>query len=230
MLRLAGFFLVVLVVLQILRAVPVIGRIFDVPFLGFWGAAILVSVVASKLADAALARRQVSRWKRHLGAAETSHNQGKLGALLVSRGRWRQAIAPLERAVEGEPQVVEWRYRLGQALLRSGRPKDAVVELSKATELAEEHAYGGALMRLAEAALRAGDPQASIAALDRRDRNHGDSPESAYRRGLALRALGRRDEARASFRRAVEIARASTRYQEKQARWWALRAWLLRFA
>jgi tetratricopeptide (TPR) repeat protein len=228
-LRLAGFFLVVLVVLLVLQQVPFVGAVFRVPILGFWGTAILVSAVASKTADLAVARRQVRGWRRQLGAVETAHNQGKLGALLVARRRWREALPCLERAVAGEPEVVEWRYRLGCAQLRTGRTKEALATLSRAAEAEEEHAYGAVLMRLAEAALKAGDPQGSIVALDRRDRNHGPNAESAWRRGVALRALGKRGDARASFRRSVELARTSAGYQEKQDRWWALRAWPMQF-
>ena len=83
MLRLAGFFVATLVVLHFLRQVPVIGQVFDIPILGFWGAAILVSAAASKLADAALRRRRLSHRLRDLGHVETPHNQGKLGTLLA---------------------------------------------------------------------------------------------------------------------------------------------------
>jgi tetratricopeptide (TPR) repeat protein len=222
MLRLVGFFVVTLVVLHLLRQVPLLGPLFDIPILGFWGAAILVSAAASKLADAALRRRRMHRRLRDLVHVETPHNQGKLGSLLAGEGRYRQAVPHLEHAVAGEPGVAEWRYRLGCALLRTRRSKEAAAALEQAAAIDEEHAYGAVLARLAEARLAAGDPEGALEAIRRRERNHGPDAESAYRRGLAEKAVGRRTEARASFAETRRLAGSAARFQRAQARKWAL--------
>jgi tetratricopeptide (TPR) repeat protein len=221
MLRLAGFFVATLVVLHVLRLVPVIGHVFDIPILGFWGAAILVSAAASKLADSAWKRRRMQHRLRDLGHVETPHNQGKLGSLLAGEGRHKEAIAHLERAVAGEPNVAEWRYRLGCALLRTRRPAEAAAALERAAAIDEEHAYGAVLARLAEARLAAGDAEGALEAIRRRERNHGADAESAYRRGLAEKAIGRKVEARASFAETRRLAGSAARFQRAQARKWA---------
>ena len=221
MLRLVGFFVATLVVLHLLRQVPVIGQVFDIPILGFWGAAILVSAAASKLADAALRRRRMHRRLRDLVHVETPHNQGKLGSLLAGEGRYREAIPHLERAVSGEPTVAEWRYRLGCALLRTRRPSEAAASLAEAAAIDEEHAYGAVLARLAEARLAAGDPEGALEAIRRREANHGADAETAYRRGLAEKAVGRKADARASFAETRRLAGSAARFQRAQARKWA---------
>jgi len=228
-LRLLGYFALVFVVLHLLRFVPWIGGLFAVPFLGFLAAAAIVSLVASHLASLAVTRRRVARLKHDLGATDTPHNRGKLGSLLVAEGRHRLAVPHLEAALAGEPASVEWRYRLGCALLAGGRTREAVEALSAAAALDEKHAYGALLLRLAQARLRAGDARGALEALDRRERNHGESPESLFRRGLALRALGRGEEARAAFAGVGQLARGAARFQRGEARWWALRAALGRF-
>lgn len=228
MLRLIGFFVLVLVVLQLLRHVPIVGAIFQIPILGFWGAAILVSAVASKFAVVAVDRSRFARRRRELGHVETPHNQGKLGALLLASGRAKAAIAPLENAVKGEPASVEWRYRLGSALLAAGRAADAAVELERAAAIDREHAYGALQMRLADALARGNRHADVLTALDQFDHDHGANAESAYRRGRSLRALGRRDEANESFRHAGDLARGVARYQRTYARTWAWRAFLAR--
>jgi tetratricopeptide (TPR) repeat protein len=202
--------------------VPVIGRVFDVPILGFWGAAILVSAAASKIADSALRRRRLSRRLRDLGHVETPHNQGKLGSLLAGEGRHKEAIPHLERAVAGEPRVAEWRYRLGCALLRTGKPRESALALEEAAAIDEEHAYGAVLARLAEARLAGGDPEGALEAIRRRERNHGPDAESAYRRGLAEKAAGRKAAARASFAETRRLAGSAARFQRARARKWAL--------
>lgn len=228
MLRLVGFFVLVLVALQLLRQVPIVGPFFDIPILGFWGAAILISLVASRWATFALTRRRVSRRVQDLGHVETPHNQGKLGSLFLGERRFKDAVAPLERAVAGEPDVAQWRYRLGCAQLGCGRTREAAEALQAAAAIDEEHAYGAVLMRLAQARLAIGDAQGALEALERRDRNHGPAPESAYRRGQALKALGRRDEARVSYREASKLAGSAARFQRGEARKWGTLALLAR--
>lgn len=226
MLRLAGFFVLTLIVLQLLRHVPVVGHVFDVPLLGFWGAAILVSAVASRFATVAIDRRRMRARVRELGHVDTPHNQGKLGSLLAGQGRYREAVPHLERAVRGEPGVAEWRYRLGCALLATRQPREAAEALLEAAKLDEEHAYGAVLARLAQARLEGGDAAGSLEALERRDRNHGPDPECAYRRGLAQRSLGRREEAKRSFAEARSLAASAAPFQRAQARKWALLAFV----
>lgn len=228
MLRLVGFFLLVLLALHVLRQLPIVGPFFDIPILGFWGAAILISLAASRWATFALDRRRTARRVQALGHVDTPHNQGKLGSLYVGARRFRAAIGPLERAVAGEPDVVEWRYRLGCALLGLRRPKEAAEALEAAAAIDEEHAYGTLLMRLAQARIASGDAAGSLEALDRRDRNHGPDAQSAYRRGLALKALGKRDEARASFQEASKIASAGGSFRRGEARKWGTLAFLAR--
>lgn len=228
MLRLVAFFLATLVVLHLLRGVPVIGRIFDVPILGFWGAAILVAFVASRWGDR-LVRRGIRRRRvADLGQVDTPHNQGKLGALLLASGDARGARAPLERAVLGEPDVLEWRYRLGLARAQSGDCGGAADALRSVVEREPEFAYGAAQLALANALVRCGRREEALGALDAFERNHGPSAESSYRRGALLKAVGRKDEARAAFDAAVELSRRAVRFQKNRAAWWGLRARLAR--
>ncbi|HEV8114441.1 MAG TPA: tetratricopeptide repeat protein [Planctomycetota bacterium] len=226
MLRLIGFFVVTLVVMHILRQVPVIGRLFDIPIVGFWGTAILVSAAASHFASSALARRQAQRRIRDLGHVDTPHNQGKLGSLLAGSGRFRAAVPHLERAVAGEPTVAEWQYRLGCALLETARPREAAAALARAAEIDEEHAYGAVLARLCEARLASGDAEGALDAIVRRERNHGADPESAYRRGVSEKALGRKQEARKSFAEARHLASSAARFHRARARKFALLAFV----
>jgi tetratricopeptide (TPR) repeat protein len=221
MLRLAGFFVVTLLALHLLRQIPFVGPLFNVPILGFWGAAILVSVAASRFATIALTRRRIQGRVRELGHVDTPHNQGKLGSLLAGEGRFREAVPHLERAIRGEPEVAEWRYRLGCALLAIRRPREAAEELGQAARIDEEHAYGAVLDRLAEARLSGGDPTGALEAIERRERNHGADPESAYRRGLAEKQLGRKESARASFAEVRRLASAAAGFQRARARKWA---------
>jgi tetratricopeptide (TPR) repeat protein len=227
-LRLIGFFALVMLVLQGLRFVPFLGPLFQIPFFGFWIAAILCSVIVSKLASDAVDRRRLKNRERDLSAVDTPHNQGKLGLLLLTSGRPRAAVEPLRRAAAGDPQSAEWAYRLGCALLESGREKEAVPELARAARADEEHAYGAVQLRLAEALQASGKSDEALSALDRFQHNHGDNPESAYRRGSVLKSMGRKSEAAECFARVGQLARTSARFQKNAARGWAWRAFWAR--
>ncbi|MEX1025980.1 MAG: tetratricopeptide repeat protein, partial [Planctomycetota bacterium] len=91
-----------------------------------------------------------------------------------------------------------------------------------------EYAYGSAQLRLAEAATSVGEPERALQALETFERNHGPSPESAYRRGRALTTLGERDRARAAFDEVGRLAQHAARYQRTSSFRWVTAAWFRR--
>lgn len=228
MLRLLGFFVLVLVTLGVARSllggVPVIGPLLHVPLLGFWIVAALLSMGASKLATASLDRGKQRALERRLGAVETPHNQGKLGSLLLQQGRPKAALPSLERAAEGEPEVAEWAYRLGLARMRSGQPEAGLASFERALALDEGVGFGEPLLRGAEVLHGLERYEESIGWLERFERNHGPSPEWAYRRGQALARLGRREEAREALDSVAQLASQGASYQRGSGAGWVWRA------
>ena len=230
MLRLVGFFVLVAVVASLLGRLPWIGPLFDhTGIFGLLLVAALISVVAGRVGERLVASRKLRAELRSLSAVGNAHTQGKIGALYLARGRARAALAPLAEAVRGEPDVAEWHYRLGLAHLALRDLQAALAEFERCVEIDEEHAYGAAQLRRAECLQRLGRAEAALEVLTLFERNHGPCPETAFRRGRALRALGRRDQARASFAEVGELARRATRYQRRSATLWALRANWARF-
>ena len=228
MARLIGFFLLVLVALQILRHLPILGGLFRIPILGFWLTAIVISALASKLAADALDRRRARQMERSLGAVDTPHNLGKLGSFLAARGQHRQAIEKLERAAQGEPDVAEWHYRLGVSRLALGDAHGATAALERSVGLSQDHAYGQALLRLAQAQTAAGQAQEALAAIERFEGGHGPTPESSYLKGRALQRLKRSEEATQALRSVSTHAKKLATYQRREGARWVTKAWLAR--
>jgi len=229
LLRLVGFLALAVVLAALLGHVPLIGPLFrHTGILGILLAAAILSALVTRMGGRLLAGRKLKAELRALSAVGNPHGHGKIGALYLSRGRPRAALAHLEEAAAGEPDVAEWQYRLGLARLAVRELDPALAAFERCVALEEEHAYGAAQIRRAECLQRLGRHEAALEALAVFERNHGSSPEAAYRRGVALRALGRRDEARAAFREVGELARRATRYQRREAGLWALRAGLAR--
>ena len=229
MLRLLGFIALTIVVYYLLTWIPFIGGLAGaVPILGIFLAAAIVSRLLAKWGNVALDRRREKSLMRELGAVDTPHNQGKLGLLLLKQNQYKRAIPLLEEVVQTEPNSADWNYRLGSAYLGAKQGEQAVATLARSVELEEEHAYGSAMMRLAEAKLLLGDGEGSLEALARVDFNHGPGPECAYRKGLAYKALGRKSEASMAFATVGQFASQAAGYQKKDATLWTFRAALSR--
>jgi tetratricopeptide (TPR) repeat protein len=224
-LRLIGFFVLAVLLASLLRYVPLIGPFFEhAGIFGILIAAALLSAALSRVGERMASSRKLRSELRALADVGNAHNHGKIGALHLASGRARTALEHLEQAVRGEPDVAEWQHRLGLARLRVADVAGALEAFDRCVAIDEEHAYGTAQMRRAECMQRLGRPQDSLDVLALFERNHGPSPEETYRRGLALRALGKKREARAAFTEVGELARKATRYQRRKAGWWALRA------
>jgi tetratricopeptide (TPR) repeat protein len=224
-LRVLGFFLLAMLLASVLRHVPLIGPVFaGTGVFGIFLSAALLSFAFARYGERLFTARKLKNEIRALGAVESAHNQGKLGSLLLARGRARKALVPLENAVAGEPDVAEWHYRLGLARLELGDAAGALDAFERCVACEEEHAYGSAMLRRAECLQRLGRAAEALAVLDTHERNHGEGPEASFRRGRALSSLKRRSEARAAFDRAIELAARATRYQKAAATGWAVRA------
>lgn len=226
--RFLGYFLLVFLAMILLRQVPLIGGLFRVPLFGFFLSAAVVSALIARGGQHLAERRSFTRAAQDLGVVDTPQRRGKLGRLLLSNGRAKEAIGHLEAALEHDPENVEWRYRLGMAQLQVGDTALAVEALREAVRLDERHAYGDALMQLGQAELAAGNGDAALAALERVERLEGPTPAQAYHLGLVLKALGRKDEARACFARLPELVKQAPRYQKAEARSYAMRAFWAR--
>jgi tetratricopeptide (TPR) repeat protein len=224
-LRVVGFFGLAVLLASVLGHVPLVGPLFrHTGLFGILISAALLSAVLTRVGGRLLAARRLRSELRVLAAVGNAHNRGKMGALVLSHGRPRAALEHLEAAARGEPEVAEWQHRLGLARLATGDTAGALEAFEACVALHEEHAYGAAQMRRAECLQRLGRHADALEVLALLERNHGSSPEAAYRRGSALRALGRKAEAREAFSEVGELARRASRYQRRAAAWWALRA------
>jgi Flp pilus assembly protein TadD len=126
-----------------------------------------------------------------------------LGAVLVDLGRAREAVPLLEQVVSREPDG-----RFGQALLslgyaEVGRDEDAVNAAVRATNQSSD-AY--VLMLAGQAMLRVNRVSAAEEFLKQAALAAPNDPQVLTTLGMAEAALGKRDDAVRSFRRALALA------------------------
>lgn len=226
MLRVIGFLVLAVLLANVLAHLPLVGPVFrSTGIFGIWIAALLLSLAVTRLTAVTVRRRKDAHEVRRLEAVDSAYNGGKLGSLYLAQGRARRAIEPLQRAVAGEPEVAEWHYRLAQALAKTGDRDGALASIERCLALEEEHAYGQAQLQRAAWSLAAGRADDALEALATFERNHGPTPESAYRRGRAQRAAGNREEARRAFGEVAGLTAQAPGYQRRAALLWSLRAW-----
>lgn len=106
--------------------------------------------------------------------------------------RWAEAAAGFSAGAERAPDDPRWHYMLGLSLLAAERPGDAVASLGRALALAPGTGHA---LPLAQAQLRAGDPGAALATLDRH-RPAPDAEEETVAKwaGLVANAAGTVEE------------------------------------
>lgn len=226
MARMLLFFVVVIFCTRVLARVPVVGAIFQIPFLGFWFTAILLSGLAAKLGSDAVDYSARRRLVQSLGSVDTPHHKGKLGALLLSQGRARKAIPLLEAAVEGDATSLEWRYQLGLARLRGkADASSALAAFDSVLAEDDDFKFGAAMLMSAEAALAAGYPDNALLRVGRFERDQGPSPSSALLRAKVLKKAGRRAESNAALDELPGLFKRATKREASRS--WAIRLWAL---
>ncbi|MFT7486059.1 MAG: tetratricopeptide (TPR) repeat protein, partial [Candidatus Paceibacteria bacterium] len=219
--RFLGFFLLVFLASFLLRELPFVGGLFRIPLLGFFFSAVVVSALLARLGERMASRRQFAREARELGEVDTPQRRGKLGRLLVVGGRAKEAVPHLQAALDADPDNVEWRYRLGVALLESGQLELAGETLRETARREERHAYGDVLLQLGRTELALGQAPAALTALQRAIQLEGETPQLVYHVGLVHKHLGQREEALASFGRVSELVKQVPNYQKGEARSYA---------
>lgn len=229
MLQLIGFFLASWLLLMVLRWVPGIGAVFQIPLLGFFLASLIVSWIFSKLAHEWVEHRRERRIEAQFQGLSTPHHEGKLGSLLLARGRAKRARAHLERAVAGDSQSLEWRWKLAQAQYALRNYAPAIEAAQAVLQREPDYAYGEPLLLLARSQRRLGQAALALEWVERYEHSQGASPCAWYERGRALRALGRKAEARRAFAEVSKASATRVRWQRKEDRVWVLLAQLWRW-
>ncbi len=234
MLRLIGFFVLVIFTRRVLEIVPVVGDVLrSLGILGFWVVAIFVGWYLNHLGAKLLSKRNLDTQVRDLGNVDTPRNQGKLGLLFLDSGKPRAALAPLRNAHAAQPDSNEWRYGLARVLLSLGQHDEAADHFQFVASQDASYGFGRVLLGLAEARLDSSSPNGSdiaLQALDRHDSDRGATPESALLRGLVFKRSGRKDEARAAFASVGGLARHLPAAYRRTAFPYQVRAFFARFS
>ncbi len=125
-----------------------------------------------------------------------------LGLAHMIKGNLPAAVAALEKCVEAAPTFSDGHNNLATALLESGQADRAAAAYRKAFELDENY---NASFNLAKIEFQAGRHEAALEYIVRSLRKNNKSLLAFNLQGLILEALGRLDEAAASYEAALKI-------------------------
>jgi Flp pilus assembly protein TadD/mono/diheme cytochrome c family protein len=126
-----------------------------------------------------------------------------LGALLATRGEYREAISNFEQALRVEPASATARNGLGAGLLAEGHFDDAIRELREALRLDPVHL--NARLNLARALKAKGDLNGAAAELDAFLKQKPDNADAQSALGFVHSMQGHHDEALPHFREAARL-------------------------
>ncbi|MBX7117221.1 MAG: tetratricopeptide repeat protein [Myxococcaceae bacterium] len=159
--------------------------------------------IGRALAQAHVKNGTADTFLKQLAAPATAADHYLRGLLLFSRSADASApaISEFSKAVALKPDVAEFHYRLGLALLESERYEDALVSLHTAVQQAPQQR--GWLLPLAKALHRAGQPEKAIAAI----RDFVSGPPPSRQELATARAL--MDSMTDPFARIPQAARAT---------------------
>jgi tetratricopeptide (TPR) repeat protein len=120
---------------------------------------------------------------------ETAAARLDAGRLLLAAGRPAEARMQLERAVALAPELTTARFLLGRAQRRTD-PAAAAMTLASVVQEEPDHAFGTAMLELAEALAAAGGTEQAVAILVRHEREHTGTRCSYLLRARLWRRLG----------------------------------------
>jgi tetratricopeptide (TPR) repeat protein len=156
--------------------------------------------------------------------------QYQLGLIYQARRQYTEATRRFEAAVAIDKTETDAHYQLGRIAREQGRYNDALSHLETALSQNERHSSSEVHREVAAVYLALGRTEEARRELALYTERREYDPEGLYYYGQALETLGRRDEAREMYTRAIEAARTAPRYRRRfTARWSRLAQRQLRY-
>jgi len=169
----------------------------------------LVTVSVATLSVLTIMRNQVYHSRVAMWSDVVTHNpdnprgHNNLGRALGFEGRWEEAAAEFQRALELNPTYVHARSNLGWVLINQGNHEEAIKYCQQALQLRPDWAQ--AYHHLGVAQVQMGLVERGIASLRKALETEPGNASTHYRLGRALLQRGRYQEATSAFRETLRF-------------------------
>lgn len=144
----------------------------------------------------------------------------QLGLIYQSRRQYTEAIKRFQRAIEIDPKEADAHYHLGQIARVQKRIDEAIGYLETASRLDDKLSQNDVWRELGASYFDAGRIQDAGPALAKFIDRRPYDPEGLYWFGKTLASVGRKDDARAMFERAVDAVKTMPPHRRAEVRWW----------
>ena len=159
---------------------------------------------------------------------DAPHLMAQLGNIYFEQEQYDQAIEQYQAALEKDPNLIDAAYRLAQCWLHRGRAQEAHSLMEQVFEAKPDHDYGGAYLRLGEAAAAAHEMERAEQVLRMLLRFYPGHLEGTVRLAEVLGAQGRGDEAAPLLDAALFADAHAPKFRRQQNRPWQRKAQALR--
>ncbi len=168
--------------------------------------------------------RSRQRFRRMLEAAAVNPHDGEaqyqLGLIYKQRRQYSEAIQRFRNAVAIDPGETDAHFQLGRIAHEQGRLEVALGHFQTVWKQDKKHAQSEILRELGSVYLSARQHGDACHALAEYIERRPYDPEGLFYYGQGLEGLGRSQEARELYERAIEAARTAPRYRRRfTAKW-----------
>lgn len=189
---------------------------------------ILFFILRGVFRDWSTTRANRERLQRNLEAATVNPADASahlnLGLIYQEKGDLDRAFEHFQRAVEIDPTEVDALYQIGRIERERGSLPQAIATFDRVVQIDSDHSAFEIWREIGMTYLAARQYEDARSAFERfLDRRPSDA-EGLYHMGVALDALGRRDEAREQMRAVVEAVRTAPMYKYRLERRWLAEA------
>lgn len=191
------------------------------PFFLFYGFYFLRGEFGS-LGDALRSRQS---FRRNLELSTINPHDGEaqyqLGLIFQQRRQFAEAIRRFQNAVAIDPSHTDAHFQSGRIAREQGRNKDALLHFQAVIDQNEQHSHSEVLREIGAIYIAAHQYRDALQELTRYQERRPYDTEGLFYYGQALEGLGRMQEAREAWQRAIEAANMAPSYIRRVAARWS---------
>ena len=173
-------------------------------------------------------RAEVEELQHRIAQLGAPHLMAQLGNIYFDQEQYDQASEQYEAALAKEPSLIDAAYKLARCWLHQGRVDEAYGLMEQVFEAKPDHDYGGAYLRLGEAAAAAHKLERAEQVLGMMLRFYPGHLEGTVRLAEVLDAQGRGGEAVPLLDAALFADAHAPKFRRQQNRPWQRKAESLR--
>lgn len=168
-------------------------------------------------------RARIKELEAKIHHLDKAHHHFELGDVYFRKGRFKKAEQCYRAALERDPDEIDAKAHLGQALLRLNRPNEAKPLLEEVCRANPRHDYGYTLMAYAESLRALGEVDASICAWKQVLENHCYARARVQLAELCA-AKGDHQTARQQLQEVLSDDLYAPKFQRRRDKVWVRRA------